>query len=1088
MTATRRLLCLCTLLLLGLPACSSETLDGRAELPAPGPALNQAVLPGLATLGAPQHAAAMLGPGFVSLPPQQYITASNCTAGAGATLDFSAAAAMAYAVYGVAGFDGDNGPTSAVIDVSGLSGAQYSVAFSDYFGGVWRFAGPFNASAEVEIPLPGGEVADAYCSPQAFVSHHGIAYLAILLPEGGSMTLDELQLGVHGGMLGPRPTGLLSGSGGDNGFLLTWFHSPDYLDPDFAGYALERAPLLGGDYYPCNGALLEDNQFLDTDAQLDVEYRYRVAAVDCEAHYSVFVTGAGGPKTGEMAKPLALLDLPRGPLYGPVEVTLDLSGSSDPEGVGITTFSFNFVRAPDSVSGASPTLTFTLQPGCHIIEGVVETGDGRIGQTRAQLKVYPQWQPAPVLVHEPDGTPGLMRASHPQMAIDPVRGRMLLFGHDETSGSYMFWRDGGGGVLDPASLPLYGYFGETCEPAKITDELYFPVATNSQFMLAHYSAGAIEWLAPGIAVEWNRYCAAASDAFDRLWLIVSQNSVPPIDLVAFDSYNFGTPEIVVADIGTLLAVDAEYAEATGQIHIVYANGVTTEYVCWDPSTHAITDAATLSPMNAMYIDVELNPLSGLPAVLYHHTGRVRYREQDDMACWSVEELPDDTGPNGTKFDFAFGVSGNAFAYFPLAGSGSHLYERTAPDNWAIRNTPPLAATSGHYVGLTHFLDSDDFIAVDFDNDGHGTLLNLAADGSCEVIAELPQGQGYGAMLGAAAGTSDSTDSGDEVLHVMFQKQTTVTAMHLTSEDGGASWDLQAEQPYPNFDLAATGEGSVYAAESSLALHELHLWDPATLSWLDEALTVASNSAIDRSFLDTTAAGEDLLWVAYNGTTGNVHWMTGTFGAFVPHTYASPCGEIIAGTSAPLGTGHTLMVLAGGTTEDEPNLYYSLISSDTANIVANSALAEAFYLFSAMPVRQRLLASATAACDLGQQLEYVCWSAQGQTFYPLRYWADAYSGLNQAELGMLCEPWQTDLHRTASAITASGATAVALLASCDGKDAYMEWSNYGEWERLDLPEALQYACGPELLFGRDGRWHILYKDWRTDSVMCLSTQP
>ena len=91
-----------------------------------------------------------------------------------------------------------------------------------------------------------------------------------------------------------------------------------------------------------------------------------------------------------------------------------------------------------------------------------------------------------------------------------------------------------------------------------------------------------------------------------------------------------------------------------------------------------------------------------------------------------------------------------------------------------------------------------------------------------------------------------------------------------------------------------------------------------------------------------------------------------------------------------------------------------------------------------------------------------------------------------ELPMQADPTVMDGRRTVSTCMAYGVTAVTLLASIDGKDAYFEWSNYGEWEKLSLPPNMRKMGGPELLIGRDGRWHIIYKNYETDQIFCRST--
>jgi hypothetical protein len=86
----------------------------------------------------------------------------------------------------------------------------------------------------------------------------------------------------------------------------------------------------------------------------------------------------------------------------------------------------------------------------------------------------------------------------------------------------------------------------------------------------------------------------------------------------------------------------------------------------------------------------------------------------------------------------------------------------------------------------------------------------------------------------------------------------------------------------------------------------------------------------------------------------------------------------------------------------------------------------------------------------------------------------------------------DGRRTVSALTTPGLTAAALVCSLAGQQ-YLEWSNFGAWEQLPLPgpdvnygsdRAMNQA---ELFLGHDGRWHIIYHDYDTDSIFIRSTQ-
>ena len=77
-------------------------------------------------------------------------------------------------------------------------------------------------------------------------------------------------------------------------------------------------------------------------------------------------------------------------------------------------------------------------------------------------------------------------------------------------------------------------------------------------------------------------------------------------------------------------------------------------------------------------------------------------------------------------------------------------------------------------------------------------------------------------------------------------------------------------------------------------------------------------------------------------------------------------------------------------------------------------------------------------------------------------------------------------RSVSAGYAWGGSAVGLIASYDGEDVWFEWDNFGDWEDLPVPTGLEHASQPELIVGRDGRWHIVYRHLFTGQIHCLSS--
>lgn len=1080
-------------LLLALSGCgkSANLADPPAPDPGPAAACTPVALPGLPALAGlpPGREFSMIGPGWTAIAPQETVKSGNCALGPDTALTLNAAGGMAYAVYGSAGFDGDNGPTSARITMSSITG-QYYVGFSDYVAGAWRFAGPFNNTATIEIPLRGGDSSTDYLSPRAFTSPAGTCYFVVALPAGGLLTLTGVELGVQGGVLGPAWTSFESLSGGAAGCLAHWWPSASRLDPDFAGYILERAPLLYGDYARLGPGVIAGEYFLDATAVVDVAYRYRVAAVDASGNQSLWSNRNGGGATGTLVNPVPVLHAPRGPFYSPAPVTLDLSASYDPEGVGITDYAFSFLLYPAGVNGPGPTATFTLPPGCHIIIGQVTTGDGRVSSVQAYVKVYPSWQSTPAVVATPDPAATQPRLVDIRCALQPGTMRPVLFGAENATRSCSVWYELPGGTFTAQRVPLLDPISATGEPVTVGDALLFPAASGTMFQLAVFEAGAMRWIRPGIAVDGFSSVAAGVAPGEMLYLFVAQDTGGIIDLTALNlSAPGSTGQIVAPNIVGLNAVAAAYNSATSCFDIVYSTPVDTRWVRWDPATNTLAASGVISLLSSSLIDIEQHPATGRPGVARFDTVTLRwiYTELNAALAWIADELVDNSGANSQRGDLAYGANGNAFMYFATVPGQAHLHERGAVATWVPRNTPAYAAASGQDSALVNLPETDEFIAVDRPAGNHVILGRLTDAPAETIVTDIAPFQALLNNIQGAAGTVDTTVHGDEELHVIFNDSMAWDMNHYTSTNGGSSWSPQPTTTFRDSDVAATVEGGVYVTNNVALNHELHFWDPVAGAFV--LYTIAPGSLRD-SFLCAGMAGPDVTWTSYD----DVNTLTYTKGHFgVAPTVTSAVANVIpvwSGAGDAVGFSTIYCVLAGGAAYNESKLMWGPAADGALNTISDSFAVEALEAYDVPPV----CIKQTAACSyyslrdsMGLALPNMAlWTTYGPFLDAQRYDISLLMGSSATALALDVDLTQDEPRRSASAACAAGWTAVGLVSLLDGGRAYFEWSNYGEWERLELPPALSTACNPELIVGRDGRWHVVYWDWITDRVMCLNS--
>ena len=1084
---------LLALLILACAGCGRDSGQDLHSAPAPAvlaevPPEGLGAIPALSGLPEAKHQATQLGPGWTPIAPQETILTDHASLGPGDGLTLNAAGAMAYAVYGLAGFNGDAGPTSARITLSSVTGSYY-IGFSDYVAGTWRYAGPFTNSATTSIPLPGHGSSSDYLSPSAFTSPNGTCYFIVATPAGGLLELTGVELGVQGGTIGPEWTSFVMIAGGATGCLVHWRPSASCTEPDFMGYLLERAPMYFGDFTPLGG-VIKGEYYLDTGVALGVAYRYRIAAVDASGNQSLWTTSSGGTVAGDLVDPIPLLKLPRGPLHSPALVSLDLSESVDPEGVGISDYSFGFSVVPNTVSGPAPSCTLTLPPGCHIITGQVTTSDGRISTTTAYLKVYPTWQETPSIVAEPDPAATQARLIQMRAALQPGTPRPVIFGAENATRSCSLYYQTASGVFQGERLPLIDPVLATGEPVPFHQAVIVPVASGTMFQLAHFENGTATWIRPDVPIEGFTRVAAGVAPGNKLALFVAQNNGGQIDLTHFDLASADLVEtVIVPNIVALSAIAAEYNSSSHCYDIVYSTAASTEWVRWDPVAASITASATLAPTPSSNLDLETQPGVGRPGLARFDaiTGRWVYTELDAALAWIADELVDNSAANGVNGDLAYGDNGAAFMYFATAPGQSNLHERLGLATWAPRNTPAYATAGGTEVALMNLPGTDEFIAIDRLATSEVIGANLAPGPAETEIWDLPPFQCLLNNIQGAAGTVDTTPNGDEILHVMFSDTMLWNCQHYTSTNGGSVWISHPMTTYRDFDLGATNEGGVYATDNAPANHELQYWDPMANAFM---LYTTAPGNTSYSFLGGGMASDDVAWISYD----DVNTLTYTIGHFgvVPAVSASVTAPtpMWAGAADLAGFSTIYSMLTGGAMYDNASLMWGQAFDGTQNLISNSLVADTLEVYDVPAVRVKQVAECSYAsthATLGLSLpDMAIWTTYGPFLDAQRFDISLVNGNVATPLPLGSAIGQDDPRRTVSAACGAGWTAIALLATMDGGRSYMEWSNYGEWERLEIPPALAAACNPELIVGRDGNWHIVYWDWATDRVLCLSS--
>jgi hypothetical protein len=1034
-------------------------------------------LPALGQLPVPARHASLSGPGWCEVPLAEMQGASGAALN-GASVDLVGAAPLAYALYGVPGFDGDNGPTSAKAAVSAVTG-EYYLAFSDYKNQRWAFAGPFTGSAEASAPQM-----DQHASVGDFVSPQGVCYIAVVLPPSGSLTLNKLELGVHGGTLGPLPPAQLSAVTIGAQARLDWTHSPSAMAPDFSGYLVERAPVLTGEFVSCNVQPQRADFFLDSGLALGEAYRFRVCSVDAGGNRSAWIEALAGPAADAMLGVVAQLDAPRGVLYGPATVAFDLSGSQALDGQPFTRYQLSILHGPSYESTDNPLFNVTLQPGCYTITATVEgsvPGLTSTDTTTLMLHVLPRWQAAPVVVRDATAPTGvaLTRLQMLRGCLMPA-GDAVLLGYDPTLAGLGIWR--GQPAAQPGLTPLpLANVTAIGEPAQLGNQAYFPLATTDRLSLVRVGSGQPEALL-NIPHTTNNPAVAAVAQAAQVWLLHS----------AYDGYASrwslgwaqltGEQGLIVDDTGGALgSMDAVYVPAANAIDIVYNDQDSTEWVRWDPAGRTIVASANLSGASAGAIDVELNPATGRPVLAYSISNTHYYRELDDMGAWSVEQPIDGAVTNYAPLDLAFD-DGALCACFATWPDGNTRRYKLDAGVWSVANSVSFSGDDGYQLALLPLPGDPGCLVADVDNAGRLFFAKLTEGAADEMLWQIGATDGQGFELHGVAGSDG--------LHAVWRCVQENRARHYLSADGGATW--QDEDPglgltlgAHDLDLSSTTDGNVYISLQDGLSSNLLAWDAGT-----QGISVRQsfpNSGAQRPYLSHNSSG--IMWSAYDDGSATMHFFAGAALDTPVALTLTPVWDGVTNNDfdQPAWEGRFPSLIVQGSVSGAGWPRLSLLGYGAADSTLVAALPSTEMLLGPA-VRGRTLDTTTysTGAPSGSDARVAFFAAYGPGTDALRY---ELAPLDAPQLSALPigAPAGGEARRTVSAAQAQGLTGVVLVSSLDGSRQLFQWSNFGEWQDIPLPSGLERAFEPELVVGGDGRWHILYKDWLTDQLLCWSTQ-
>jgi hypothetical protein len=1016
-------------------------------------------LPSLSELNESERTVSIAGPGWTNLD-LNYRSFTGLEAGVtdeDGFITMAGLGSMAFATFGLHGFDGDNYPTGLRADVSDLTG-EFFLAHGDYVTGRWQIAGPFTDSTTYEYP----EVTD-FSNPDNLVSGRRNHFVAILVPDGSSLQLNNLAVGVHGGNDGPAPIIVMHDRSSESRLVLSWPHSASFNDPDFAGYRVERGLFPAGSLVRLGDENIYSDWFEDDSAELDVLYYYRIIAEDTSGNQANAFNFPAARLTASASAPVCDAKLPKGPLTGPVKVRLDLSGSFDADGDPMELYEFDLGFGNEEIQQLDPVLEIDLQPGCYKITLGAKAA-GKWGYSRHELKVYPSWneQSYPVNAAAPALT---TRANYPRSFFDPQSGRAVCIYTDPAIPAVVSLAIDAAGNKSWSTLPIGSgnEFAVCSEPAYVNGNWVFALSSDFFSSIIRWNSSGMEYIfGKGRNVNSSN-SAVVSDGAGNIWLLYHELNLD-YDLRAWN-INTNVDVVVVAALNDPRHFDAEWNAEAQAIDIVYSGDGATGWARWSPLSGP-AGAFALLPLDAARVDVEQNPATGRPTVIMHDGSVFQYSELSaDNLTWTVPTAIDDAFlfyPRGTLIH----RGGESYVYCGRNPGNSLLYRKNGAA-WQIVNNA-LFPEGGAYSSFCFIPGTPGFFVFDSALAGPFVAALMQTDDS-EVI--LHEGLGWrlqGIELSAAASGTD--------IHCIQKYMGNY--VHFSSADG-ETWTELADAGFGDGGkLAGDQNGDVYASLINGGNVYLRRW--SNPGWVDPLDNPISPGTLPLIY----GQGQALEFENFNeGAVPAEYYLSSNAG---PVNIINP---------------DRLPIWDGAIVARKGNASSTLVRYDSPNF--------------GMSGKQGILNRNSG------EIEFLfddIWTVYGDTYARGRHFEGSYFGRNFADpstvfycaygpedgpcrvtQGPGINQWQTEsfeaplpeydpraTRRTVSAALAWGDTSVGLIANLTGDYTIFEWDNFGDFENLPLPAGLEHASMHELVVGPDGRWHILYRDWFEDELRVIST--
>ncbi|MCB1217459.1 fibronectin type III domain-containing protein [bacterium] len=963
-----------------------------------------------------------------------------------AGLEFGDSQAASWKVWGVSGLRGQQKPIGFSTVVTDLQG-EYYIGLADFQLGRWNFEGPFTADAAIaHDPLA---ASPAYSN---LVRDDETHYVAVLVPSGSSMLLQAASLQISGDSQAPAAVDA-SAVSGDAHVTLSWTSSLDAHLLDFAGYSVERSGISGGDFVSISQGLLQDTSFVDDNVVNDEIYRYRIRCHDIGGLSTAGSSVVAQPRSGNASAPVCLISMPSGPLAGPATLEIDLSASHDPDGDEITEYNFIINDYQNPISQSTPVLSTTLQPGCYTINCFVRAG-GQTGYSTRMLRVYPTWKQQPALLSEGQYT--VRRFDTAASGLHVPSGRVCTLILDRRTDSLMLLEeDGNGGMKEHLLRDDIGDYLLMGEPCMFQGDLYFPVnefGGGTQFFC--WDGGvlsAVGTASPGDEYFTNRNTLVAIGG--RLLFFYTLPGASRRDVHAWDVFA-QTSQLVAEDVGSYFCVCHNPVLDCIELGVDLNSEVSWRRL--DAGLNLIDDE-TFSNSYIVNDRIAADPVTG---DVYFFFGGSTVKDLRVLPAgegtWS-DELPPPIYANTEVPPSVMFIDGRCFVVFL--------------DNLAELNIYEYSEGSYQHVAKLCDFMMQDFYTVSLGHDGRSVhYIDMITDYVNFAVREY-EPDGTEVDLGSIPGTPDI---GEQLMAVA-----TESGLHASYYEGISSV-LQSSTDAVNWTepLADKVQGThALLSDGEYAYHAHSFVDNAVISRLDgDSLTpVTARTAFDGRTLPVVSGGYGAIWLVDELTDGSpLSGISGTDSSFTAQMDAATVwGGALTYTRENFWKG---IVLEGGASRESAG-YITLVDD------INTGSRRLFRPSDQMRSLDRLSSRRMDAAHFRDSgIGY------GFAFYCSDLDQSAAARIVELDDNLRIEPVTLDAadrRRTVSAAQGHGYTGLGLISDMQGEDVRLEWSSWGQFERLSLP-GMGWSSMHEIVVGPDGRWHILYHDQASGNIYIWST--